>query len=278
MTELVDLATGRNWLVPGPTVGSPDNDAHYLGEEARGWDECFPTVAPCIHTGWPEPLRDHGEIWGRDTHCELSDAGIMSSSRVGDCQFTRWLTLHGNAITLRYCVENQGNRPLPWMWSQHCLLATRPGDRLFLKGVDGALQVSAATGRDSDTKSTFHWPAFDEQHPDLDDPDGHHSPWACKAYGAVEESCKAGMYSERESISFHWEKSQMPYVGVWLNHGAWPPDKPVHQIAFEPTSAPADDLLSASTAGHARILSAGSTHEWTLSIHLNETAGIPTTA
>ncbi|MGQ7844741.1 hypothetical protein ACUNV4_09700 [Granulosicoccus sp. 3-233] len=278
VTELRDLASGRNWLVSGPTVGSPDNDAQYLGEQARGWDECFPTVAPCVHPDWPEPLRDHGEIWGRRTHCELSDACILSSSQVGDCLFQRWLIVTGSTIHLRYRLTNEGKTSLPWMWSQHCLLRSRTGDRLFLQGVDGALQLSGATGQASETDSSFHWPCFNAERPDLRDPQAQPSAWACKAYGSVAEFCEAGIRNEQESIRFRWESSQMPFVGVWLNHGAWPADKPVHQLAFEPTTAPADDLNHAALAGHARWLPAGQEDEWTLTIQLNELPGRPTTA
>ncbi|HSH33484.1 MAG TPA: hypothetical protein VLB31_07680, partial [Actinomycetota bacterium] len=85
ITSLVDLRTGREWLVPGTLPGnaaaSAAEGAVFGGTEAFGWDECLPTVAPC-----PDPadatapaLRDHGDQWGRPADVEATDERLVAT-------------------------------------------------------------------------------------------------------------------------------------------------------------------------------------------------------
>lgn len=269
ITELVDLGSGRNWLVKGSLSGSAGNEASYLGDEARGWDECFPTIAPCIHPGWEKPLRDHGEIWGRPCACEQAGDTIKSSIRIADCVFQRSLSLEGELVRVRYQVDNQSDVARPYLWSQHCLLAIREGDQLQLEGL-GALQVTSASGLAKSLEQSFVWPRLNAAIPDLRDPQAHASGWACKAYADVDGICRAGIRSASESISLCWPSQEVAFVGLWLNYGAWPESRPVDQIAFEPTSAPADDLCSAEKAGHVRVLAPGERHEWAMTIEMTQ--------
>lgn len=53
ITSLTDLLrSGRQWLVKGPCTGGADDQAGYGVAEARGWDECFPTIG-----------KGHNPVW-----------------------------------------------------------------------------------------------------------------------------------------------------------------------------------------------------------------------
>jgi hypothetical protein len=69
-------------------------------------------------------------------------------------------------------------------------------------------------------------------------------------------------------IRFDWSGAGIPAFGLWLDYGGWPPGAPVHQVALEPTTAPADDLTQAEAMGHARQLAPGETHRWSVRITL----------
>jgi hypothetical protein len=62
---LTDRNTGRQWLMEGTRASDTSEEAAYLGDASRGWDECFPTVLSCHHAAWGGRLRDHGLLWGR---------------------------------------------------------------------------------------------------------------------------------------------------------------------------------------------------------------------
>ena len=53
VVSLLDRRSGREWLVQGEAPAADDRSweaeaAVFAGREAFGWDECAPTVAPCV--------------------------------------------------------------------------------------------------------------------------------------------------------------------------------------------------------------------------------------
>lgn len=205
VTSLVDRRTGRDWLVPGPAV----EGGTYGAAEARGWDECFPTVAPCEHPAWG-PLRDHGELWSRPWRAD-GDALTCETPRF---RFSRRLTAEGDRLHADYAVDCDE----PWMWSQHALLALHPGERFAFEGADpGPVgPVEEDTGL------------------------------AEKTYAPAEGRVRAAVGSSRGGIALEWDAAEMPVLGLWRSYGGWPPGgPPAHQVAIEPTTHAADDLASA---------------------------------
>lgn len=237
VTSLRDLRTGREWLVRGPVIGDPCDSATYRAEQARGWDECFPTVATCHHQVWGE-MRDHGALWGRPWH----DEGNGKARYEGPgYRFARQLALDGASILATYELSSTGSKPLDWMWSQHCLLAARPGERLVLDGI-GPLD-----------------------RPDLPDRISRDGT-VLKAYGPVGDRASVGLDGPGGSIRIEWQGDEIGHVGVWVDFGGWPEEAPVHQVALEPTTAPADDLVSA--GNEAETLAPGESRRWHVTIRL----------
>lgn len=269
VTSLVDKRTGRNWLVPGALEGSSGDDASFLAAAARGWDECFPTVAPCHNAHWGRDLRDHGDIWGRPTAGVATDDEINCTYTGETFLFRRGLKLQGNNVLLEYAVTNTGSAALPYMWSQHCLLATGPKDRLFIEGV-ASMNVTVSGGIAGQTPKQFIWPKLNEALPDLRVILDIDAGMMLKSYAAAEGHVHAGVTGDKGGISFLFEGTEMPFLGLWLDYGYWPEDAPVHQIALEPTTAGADDLATAEQQGQARLLAPGTTHKWAMTIRLTE--------
>ena len=58
IVSLVDCRTGRDWLAQGEPPYVKESDARYGLLEAAGWDECFPTVSPCVveQSPWMGPF------------------------------------------------------------------------------------------------------------------------------------------------------------------------------------------------------------------------------
>ena len=201
VTSLVDRRTGRDWLVSGPPVAGDT----YGGAQAVGWDECFPTVAPCEHLDWGA-VRDHGELWGRPW---AADGDVLSCG-TPRFRFSRRLTAEGDRLHADYAVECDD----PWMWSQHALLALRAGERFAFEGANpGAVgPVERDTGL------------------------------AEKTYAPAEGRVRAaaggiafGWDAADVPVLGLWRS-----YGGWPPGGP-----PAHQVAIEPTTHAADDLASA---------------------------------
>jgi hypothetical protein len=257
VTTLWDKRAGREWLVTGPREGETGDDATYRGPQARGWDECFPTVAPCHHPAWG-PLRDHGLLWGRPwavvqhggtAHCIFRDTRFA---------FRRTLDLHGATLHLLYELENRTEDALPWMWSQHALLAALPGERIRLDGV----QEMTVGGE------AVRWPEHGRR--DLSVVGGPSEGVATKLYARAAGAVRVSVEGDAGGIAFAWDGSQVPALGLWLDWGGWPEDSPVHQLAIEPTTAPADDLAGAEALGASRRLASGEVAAWRVTITLTD--------
>ncbi len=246
ITALTDLASGRQWLVPGACTGS---DIYGAGQ-ACGWDECFPTVAPCDHPAWGGRLRDHGMLWGRAWRASSGPDSCTATYYDPRFTFTRILRIAGPCLTADYRVTNRTHTTLPYVWSQHCLLATTPADRITLSGITD-LQADG---------QPVHWPTHGQR--DLSIIGAQDDGFALKAYGLTPGLAQVAVAGPYGGISFEWTGAQLPAFGLWLDYGGWPAGQPLHQVALEPTTAPAADLAQAKQAGFARDLAPGEAHTW----------------
>lgn len=256
---LTDRDTGRQWLMEGERVGDTSDGAAYLGDASRGWDECFPTVLPCHHAAWGGRLRDHGLLWGRPWEVAAVDDRHLDARFRGDgIVFSRSLTLDGAAVTAAYAVSSERDGAVPYLWSQHCVLSVTPEDRLALSG-QGRAQ---AAGR------AFDWPIhLDRDLSRVGPPDEGSS---LKAYAPTPGPAVAEVLGLDGGLRFHWAGPEVPALGVWLDYGGWPAEGPVHQVALEPTTGEADDLVGAEAIGQARWLEPGETHRWSVRLTVTD--------
>ncbi|MEV8467441.1 hypothetical protein AB0T83_11690 [Fluviibacterium sp. DFM31] len=247
VTDLVDRRSGRNWLIAGACEGDAGDAAAYGGNVARGWDECAPTVAPCPDPDWGRDLRDHGDLWGRPWTVKRDDTGLACHHEGTAFTFSRRLTLRGPRLVCDYAIAATTQTRMPWMWSQHLLLATQPGERIVLDGV----------GRWSD-----HGPK-----PATEQVLGTDSGLAQKTYGTVKDRASVGIDGTDGAIRLEWSADQMPFCGVWMAFGGWPTNEaPLHQMALEPTTAPAHNLADARAGGHEMWLEPGQSEHWQIVI------------
>lgn len=248
VTRLLDKASGRDWLVPDDVGQRDAGAAVYDARSARGWDECFPTVAPVDGTphGWPGRLRDHGLLWGVPTECRLEDNRLTTVWAAPRYRLVRSIEASGAELALTYELSNLGADGFDYLYSQHMLLATRPGDMIELNGVDAVTDI--------DTGITEAWPIAA-----LAAVQGIESGIARKLYAPVQGAFEARIGDDRGGITVGWDGAHIPALGLWLDYGGWPETgKPVHQIAIEPTTALAHGL----GAGAGRHLASGESHRW----------------
>jgi hypothetical protein len=172
--------------------------------------------------------------------------------------FGRVLDLQGATLHATYELENTSGAPLPWMWSQHCLLAARPGERIVLEGLTGF----SAGGGSSD------WPIQGER--DLSCVGDISDGFALKVYATGAGRIRATLQGGEGGLAFEWDGAQLPALGLWLDWGGWPEDEPVHQLAIEPTTAPCDDLAQADALAMMRVLAPGERVFWRMAMTLTD--------
>lgn len=267
VSELTDLRTGRNWLVDGPAVGSPAQDATFGVEQARGWDECFPSAASCQVDVWPMALRDHGEFWARPVEVSATSESATLTGQAGPLRFQRTIALAGDRLTLTYRVLNEGAVAMPYLWGQHLLIAPQGGDRLELPGIDsldaaflsngGRVLPSGRVAFPDPNRDGL--PVLDRTHPLAAD-------FAAKFFAPVRGEAEARVVGESGSFTLRWNGEEVGYLGLWLDYGGWPAEAPVQQISLAPTTAPMESLAAAVENGKASLIQPGEAREWTVAI------------
>lgn len=269
VVHLIDRRSQRDWLAPA------DHRYHgvadrFDGAAGHGWDECFPTIAaPVGHDPiWGRSMRDHGDLWGRPWTIEHGDSCLDARFAGDGFLFHRRLSLTGETILASYSVVSRSDRPIDYVWSQHCLLAMHPSDRLDLTGVPKLHSSYGVVGDRPIPPQSWPWPDGPSAFPRLDVVPDTATPVAIKLHGAVDRRCRATLTGQRGSISIEWDAADIPVCGLWLNHGGWPEPPGLHHIAVEPTTAPMDALNEARALGAARVLAPGEQHGWTIRITL----------
>lgn len=270
VSELTDLRTGRNWLVGGRAIGLPEQDATFGVEQARGWDECFPSAAPCRVDAWPMPLRDHGEFWARPLEVAATSLSATLTGRVGILRFQRVMVLDGDQLTLIYQVRNEGAVAMPYLWSQHLLIAPEDGDRLDLPGIASLDAAFLSHGGRVLPAGPVAFPAPERDDlPVLDRAHPLSTDFAAKFFAPVTAGAEARVVGRSGTFTLRWNAQEVGYLGLWLDYGGWPADAPVRQISLAPTTAPMESLADAVAGGKANWLQPGGTHEWTIAIRID---------
>ncbi|MGA2048807.1 MAG: hypothetical protein ABSG96_14010 [Terracidiphilus sp.] len=258
--------------------------------DASGWDECLPSVAACtVKTeAGKATIPDHGDLWrvewkGRDQG--IGNREQEPNTLRGDC-FSLPLVLErtvgltesaaGWNLRLDYTLINVGSFPAPWSWAAHPLFVAEAGDRIVLPSSIETLRLEgSAGGRLGKRGDTVNWPVAtlaNGRRSDLSVAKGPESKIGDKLFagplGYAENWCALERPKAGVRIKVGFDPVATPYLGLWICYSGWPdrPGKKQTCVAMEPTTAPVDSL--AKTGVWSRVLGAGKTFSWTMTVDI----------
>jgi galactose mutarotase-like enzyme len=273
VVSLFDKATGREWIAGGGQSANSGEDAVYGGDEAAGWDECFPTVSPCdaTDTTWRRRLRDHGELWGRAWSVDRHTPDALTTSyATAAFRFSRTLSVVGPALQVSYAVENRTAEDMPYLWALHGLLALTSDDRVILPGVTEVGATYLALAGHALHADAMPWPDTNDVLPfPLDAVQPATRQFAGKFYAHGIAGRQAAVGHGRQWLSIGWDES-IDDLGLWFNYGGWPQVPGGYHGAIEPTTASADHLGEALRSGNAAWIAPGATASWTITLTLKD--------
>lgn len=264
VVSLLYKPTGKEWLVQSdlqalkqPAYGSNFGDA-----DMSGWDECFPTIAPCAaEAGGALMLPDHGEVWALAWDAEVSEGridcsvgGVALPYRLGrSLYFTSPDTLR-----MAYRAENLGESPLQFLWVPHPQFAVSEPTRIELPpSAQEMLCVFGGAARQEGR--TYAWAAEA-------DVDASQTGDGRKFYapGKVSEG-RCGLFCERSGnwLRMDFDPQRVPYIGVWIDEGMF---NRQNAIALEPSIGYYDSLDRARANGTAQTILPGQACEWSLTV------------
>jgi galactose mutarotase-like enzyme len=265
ISSLRDRRTGREWLWRHPRMAYrrvARGGSYTAQADTGGWDECFPSVAPCEYPASPwagAAVQDHGELWSQAATLDVQeDAGrVQLHTRwQGDAlpyTFERTLTLTAgsNRVRFEYAVTSEADAPLLFIWSAHPLLAIEPGMQLLLPpsarfhaNVSLPEQLAQTSGLCFPLTVRAGAGAIDlTRLPDAG------AGVALKLWSDPLDVGWATLSAQDGELRMRWDAAHLPQLAVWMNLGAWAGDggTPYFNLGLEPCIGAQDSLAEAIT-------------------------------
>jgi hypothetical protein len=279
---------GRQWLwtndaitprLPEPvtTPQAPMGAIVYAETgDSGGYDECFPTVGPCLIPTNGVKLPDHGELWMQpptvsvETGIDGQSATCIWEGRALPYQFERLVRVTpAGDVVMRYSARNTGKVALPFIWSSHPMFPLTEHTWLDLPA--GAMvRVDARHGDVMHMAEDFRWPRvrLEKTIADLSWPYAVAKQYACKLFVTMPAGpVVVGIEDNGVRLDAVFQAPDIPTVGLWINRRGWAPRKvkPYMNLGFEPCIGSPDSLATAMGPwGDAHWLQPGEARAWSL--------------
>lgn len=280
IVSLYDKRIGHEWLVPSWRALQPlTYGARFVDQDMSGWDEMFPTIDACdypdqgVYLG--RRLPDHGEVWALPwalMHHQDGEVTLAVSGAVLPYQLQRTASLQEqNVITLDYSLKNNGDAPFFYLWTAHPQFAVEADTLIQLPSNVTRVVNVLESSRWGAPDKIYAWPeaiALDGKTYRLDKIGPASRQEYRKFYLLPEHSVNwAALVNHRLgcSIRLDWSAEQLPYLGIWVDEGAF---NPLATAALEPSNGYYDSL---SRAFHNRRISKiqpGEIVHWSLRLSL----------
>lgn len=282
MVRLTDLNTGLQFLreqqMEKPARSRYGDD--FAAFDPAGFDECFPTIAPCTYRppGQPRVLQlpDHGELWSRPWNYNI-EGGCLELSITGvrlEYVFQKRIYLSKHRINIDYFLRNRGDISFPYIWSAHPLLQIHDGMSIVLPSHVKEVQIQWSSdpvpGASGDRRPWPYLSGDSGLNYAVVQPAGLRQAVKCFTPALNEGWAEVHYPTTGNRLRWSFDTVKVPYLGLWLCYGGWPAGQEVghHTLALEPTSVPEDSLERAVEKGIAPEIKPGETATWSLEICL----------
>lgn len=278
ITSFRSVRTGREFMLqslresPGDLAKKKFSEGH-IG----GLDECLPSVSACGAIGSEAEVPDHGDLW-RKPWTVMSETGglLLEVDAVSrPLRLSRLASLNGDTLTLRYELRNTSRWRVTWLWCAHPLLHAEVGDRILLPRETSQVTVEYASYETVHRRTDISWPliySLTGVGVDLSLLRRNSGAYSYKLFARSGRSGNAILYrsSIEQGIAFYFDPAVLPFVGIWVNAGAWPGESPDERltVALEPATCNYDSLAEAKHHGMANYLAGGLAKRWTVSLKL----------
>ena len=215
----------------------------YETRPVYGYDDCFPTVDPCIYPGDQTECRDHGELYSLEWKV-LAEKQTLNCS--AEClnprvSFKRILTFDGYKLCWRFEVVNKSSRMIKFLHVMHALM---PLENIQYFSVPGFISVIDE---------------ITQQQCSMKDPQELYDHLAGVSNGNYnmillrnthEGFVKIG-FKEGFILYIRYNCKMFPTLGVWWNNSGYPEEKGLerNECAFEPIPGTCSNLSKSSADG-----------------------------
>ena len=285
MASLIRKETGREFLVQaeGENYKKLSYAGDYVAAECSGFDDMFPTIDTYEYTGYPwkgAVMPDHGEVCGLSWEYEILESGTCLHCWVYSVRFSyrldKWIRFaEDNELSIEYEAKNLSLFDLDFIWAGHVMINAQVDAKFILPYKDGseATCVFCSDSAFAKAGGKLVWPQTRTSDGDIADISRTKSLDAIgntyKYYfdEVVPQGWCKYTYTDGTGLELSFDKESVPYLGVWINDGAF---KGYRNIAFEPCTGTFDDPGRARKQGQYSVLTANSEYSWWLNLKVSE--------
>ncbi|MES2394082.1 MAG: DUF4432 family protein [Acidobacteriota bacterium] len=271
-------------LQPQQPYRAPGIADDFANSDRGGFDDCFPSVSPIRH-GDEISTPDHGDLWRLPWKASsIGDSIVLTVDAVSvPVTVQRRISLKAQTLHFDYDLHNFGNTRTSFLYAAHPLLQVEQGDRVLLPAEVERVRLEGWNLDDRPPGTFLDWPITALQPSgvlyDLSSVGPSDGISAAKIFAGPFKTGRAGLYRPklRTGVIISFNAQQLPYLGLWISHGAWPMESAPtghYTVAIEPTTAPYDSAEKAESAGLATVLDPGSSMSWRYSLSIAEVRDI----
>ena len=225
-----------------------------------GWEEMFPTAAPCTING--ELLPDHGEIWSLPWVPEIEQTAdtvrvrLTCQTPVSGMTIRKTLILRGDesSFEVSYTVENSGPQEYPFLFALHPAIAVAEGDRVDFPEMLCDRDVSFP-GTLGEVPLQFRWPMARGPHSETDlrwvKPPSSQALYMLYGHGFKEGWVAITDPARKFSAGFIYSPEDFPSCWIFATYGGW---RRYHTILVEPCTSYPQKIEEAALAGRGKIM------------------------
>jgi hypothetical protein len=254
-----DLVTASPALFQPPVK----DYGRYETRPVHGYDDCFPTVDPCIFPadGWSVP--DHGELCWLPWDVDVSDDRLIcqvKSERL-PVVFRRNMSFQPSSLSWLFEVVNTGDVEVPFLHVMHGLMPLREiaGVRVpaFAKVIDEATgePMPMSTPRQVEDLLMSH--------------EGN------KAWMLLLQRISSGRaaitFRSGLNLEINFPVGLFPTLGIWWNDGRYPNEESCRRFecALEPVPGTCSSLAKSYREGASLLVPPRAAQRWTITWEVN---------
>ncbi|GIO29596.1 MULTISPECIES: hypothetical protein [Paenibacillus] len=265
--SLIHKPSGKEWLLDSGDrpLKQPVYGSAFTDWDMSGWDECFPTINPCVAELDNDRIQlpDHGELWSLPWSIKCMDNAIECSVVSPNMPYRLKRRISFSApdcVNLEYSVQNLSAFMLHFLWVPHPQFAVSEPTRILLPPeVDKMLCVF---GFDKFKAGE----SYAAQRMSLVSPEktGAGSKFYYPGYSTAGWSGLHGQVSDCYLI-LSVSPDEVPFLGVWIDEGMFN-DRVT--CALEPGIGYYDSLETAVRNGTAQYVPPNDSFAWQMKLWL----------
>jgi hypothetical protein len=261
---------GHDLLTTNPPAFKPP-DRFYGEYETRsvyGYDDCFPTVDPCIYPEEQFGCRDHGELCWKEWKVQTKGNSLICYT---DClrpevTFKRMLEFTGNKLTWKFEVVNVSDKKLSFLHVMHALLPLKKIQ--YIKIPESGKITDEINSVNLGLKSTHELAQSL-----LTRQSGIYEMLLLKEIsdGSVKLGFKNGL-----TLHISFDIKLFPTIGIWWNNAGYPEEEGLQrkECAFEPIPGTCSNLSKSFGDGIYLMAEPGKTVTWEIDWEIERNVNI----